>query len=150
VTGPIGYPAGVLIRGVEGIVGPGRLTKAIGITGRLNAKVASEETGVWFSEAPILSNRRVSRSPRIGVTAASLLGLTLLLIREGFLLGGSTVVSAERSPGKVRALLIAVQNEPAVLVYGAIAFLFLVGFALLISTAKWKRWVTGHKERKNS
>jgi hypothetical protein len=49
---------------------------------------------------------------------------------------------------KVRALLIAVQNEPAVLVYGAIAFLFLVGFALLISTAKWKRWVTGHKERR--
>jgi predicted tellurium resistance membrane protein TerC len=47
----------------------------------------------------------------------------------------------------MRALLIAVQNEPAVLVYGAIAFLFLVGFALLISTAKWKRWVTGHKER---
>ena len=83
-------------------------------------------------------------------TAASLLGLTLLLIREGFLLGGSTVVSAEGSPGKVRALLIAVQNEPAVLVYGAIAFLFLVGFALLISTAKWKRWVTGHKERRSS
>ena len=81
-------------------------------------------------------------------TAASLLGLTLLLIREGFWLGGSTVVSA--APGKVRALLIAVQNEPAVLVYEAIAFLFLVGFALLISTAKWKRWVTGHKERKSS
>ena len=52
VTGPIGYPA-VLIRGVDGFVSPGRLTKAIGITGRLNAKVASEETGVWFSEAPI-------------------------------------------------------------------------------------------------
>jgi DNA-3-methyladenine glycosylase len=70
VTGPIGYPAAVLIRGVDGFVGPGRLTKAIGITGRLNAKVASEETGVWFSEAPILSNRRVSRSPRIGVNYA--------------------------------------------------------------------------------
>ena len=83
-------------------------------------------------------------------TAASLLGLTLLLIREGFWLGGSTVVSAEGSPGKVRALLIAVQNEPAMLVYGAIAFLFLVGFALLISTAKWKRWVTGHNERRSS
>jgi DNA-3-methyladenine glycosylase len=65
VTGPIGYPAAVLIRGVDGFVGPGRLTKAIGITGRLNAKVASEETGVWFSEAPILSNWRVSRSTRI-------------------------------------------------------------------------------------
>jgi DNA-3-methyladenine glycosylase len=70
VTGPIGYPAAVLIRGVDGFVGPGRLTKAIGITGRLNAKVASEETGVWFSEAPILSNRRVSRFPRIGVNYA--------------------------------------------------------------------------------
>ena len=55
-------------------------------------------------------------------TAASLLGLTLLIIREGFWLGGSTVVSGEGSPGKVRALLIAVQNEPAVFVYGAIAF----------------------------
>ena len=83
-------------------------------------------------------------------TAASLLGLTLLLIREGFWLGGSTVVSAEGSPGKVRALLIAVQNEPAMLVYGAIAFLLLVGFALLIPTAKWKRWVTGHKDRRGS
>ena len=81
-------------------------------------------------------------------TAASLLGLTLLLIREGFWLGGSTIISGEGSPGKGRTLLIAVRNEPAVLVYGAIAFLFLVGFALLISTAKWKRWVTGHKERR--
>jgi hypothetical protein len=63
------------------------------------------------------------RLPRWFVgTAASLLGLTLLLIREGFWLGGSTVVSAEGSPGKVRALLIAV--EPAGLVYGVIAFLF--------------------------
>jgi hypothetical protein len=86
------------------------------------------------------------RLPRLLVgTVASLLGLTLLLIREGFWLGGSMVVSTEGSPGKVRALLIAVQNEPAVLVYGAIAFLFLVGFALLISTAKWTRWVTGHR-----
>ena len=73
------------------------------------------------------------RLPRwlVGI-AASLLGLTLLLTRWGFWLSGSTVVSAEGSPGKVRALLTAVQNEPAVLVYEAIAFLFLVGFALLI------------------
>ena len=83
-------------------------------------------------------------------TAASLLGLTLLLIREGFWLGGSTVVSAEGSPGKLRALLIAVQNESAMLVYGAIAFLLLVGFALLIPTSKWRKWVTGHKERRSS
>ena len=79
-------------------------------------------------------------------TAASLLGLTLLLIREGFWLGGSTVVANT----EVRAMLIAIQNEPAVLVYGAIAFLLLIGFALLIPTSKWRKWVTGHKERRNS
>jgi DNA-3-methyladenine glycosylase len=44
VTGPIGYPAAVLIRGAEGILGPGRLTRAIGITVRLDGKLASEET----------------------------------------------------------------------------------------------------------
>jgi len=87
----------------------------------------------------------MNRLPRLLVgTVASLLGLSLLLIREGFWLGGSMVVSTEGSPGKVRALLIAVQNEPAMLVYGAIAFLLVVGFALLIPTSKWKKWVTGH------
>jgi len=79
-------------------------------------------------------------------TVASLLGLTLLLIREGFWVGGSTVVAN----AEVRAMLIAIQNEPAVLVYGAIAFLLLVGFALLIPTSKWRKWVTGHKERRSS
>jgi hypothetical protein len=84
-------------------------------------------------------------APRLLVgTVASLLGLSLLLIREGFWLGGSMVVSTEGSPGKVRALLIAVQNEPAMLVYGAIVFLLVVGFALLLPTSKWKKWVTGH------
>jgi DNA-3-methyladenine glycosylase len=70
VTGRMGYPAAVLIRGVEGISGPGRITKTLAITGKLNRQVASKETGVWFSEAPILSNLRVSRSPRIGVNYA--------------------------------------------------------------------------------
>jgi 3-methyladenine DNA glycosylase Mpg len=52
-------------RGVEGIVGPGRLTKAIGITGRQNGKVANEETGVWFSERPRRQQNRIMRSARI-------------------------------------------------------------------------------------
>jgi DNA-3-methyladenine glycosylase len=46
VTGPIAYPAAVLIRSVEGIVGPARLTKAIGIEGDLNGKFANRETKV--------------------------------------------------------------------------------------------------------
>jgi hypothetical protein len=74
-------------------------------------------------------------------TVASLLGLSLLLVRWGFWASGSTVV--EDAHG-MRAVLIAIQTEPAVLVYGAIVFLLLVGFALLITTSKWKKWVTGH------
>jgi DNA-3-methyladenine glycosylase len=38
VTGPIGYPAAVLIRSVEAILGPERLTKALRINGNLNGK----------------------------------------------------------------------------------------------------------------
>jgi hypothetical protein len=44
----------------------------------------------------------------------------------------------------MRAVLIAIQTEPAVMAYGAIVFFLLIGFALLIPTSKWKKWVTGH------
>ena len=74
-------------------------------------------------------------------TLVSLLGLSILLVRAGFWATGSTVV--EDAQG-MRAVLSAIQTEPAVLVYGTIAFLLLVGFALLIPTSKWKKWVTGH------
>jgi hypothetical protein len=78
------------------------------------------------------------RLPRwIVGTLASLLGLGLLLVRWGIWASGSTVV--EDAEG-----MRAVQTEPALLVYGAIVFLLLVGFALLIPTSKWKRWVMGH------
>jgi DNA-3-methyladenine glycosylase len=70
VTGPVGFPAAVLIRGVDGIVGPARLTKALGITGKLNGKLASKETGVWFSEGPRLARKHIMRSARIGVDYA--------------------------------------------------------------------------------
>jgi DNA-3-methyladenine glycosylase len=70
VTGPIGFPAAVLIRSLEGITGPGRLTKAAGIDGSLNGRVAIEETGVWFSEGPQSQQHKIMRSARIGVIYA--------------------------------------------------------------------------------
>lgn len=70
VAGPGHFPAAVLIRGVEGLVGPARLTKALGINGDLNKKVASEETGVWFSEGVRLPRKQIISSPRIGVDYA--------------------------------------------------------------------------------
>jgi hypothetical protein len=74
-------------------------------------------------------------------TAATLLGLSLLLVRWGLWASGSTVIEGAEG---MRAVLIAIQTEPAVLVYGAIVFFLLVGFALLIPTSKWKKWITGH------
>jgi DNA-3-methyladenine glycosylase len=73
VTGPVDYPAAVLIRGLEGLVGPGRLTKALRINGNLNGKQASKEAGFWFSRgaAPKFN---VSRSSRIGVGYAGPIG----------------------------------------------------------------------------
>jgi DNA-3-methyladenine glycosylase len=68
VTGPIGHPAAVLIRSVQGLSGPGRLTKALGITKKLNGQLASEETGVWFNQGKL--PRQVIRSTRIGVEYA--------------------------------------------------------------------------------
>jgi DNA-3-methyladenine glycosylase len=70
VTGPVGYPAAVLIRGVEGIEGPGRLTKVLRINGDLNGKAANNATGVWFSERSGPMRNTVNRSARIGVSYA--------------------------------------------------------------------------------
>jgi DNA-3-methyladenine glycosylase len=70
VTGPVDYPAAVLIRAVDGVVGPARLTKALGITGGLNGKMANEETGVWFREGPRPPRTKIMRTPRIGVNYA--------------------------------------------------------------------------------
>ena len=70
VTGPGDHPSAVLIRGVEGIVGPARLTKALGITRDLNMKVANKETGVWFSEGERPTDKQIIRSPRVGVDYA--------------------------------------------------------------------------------
>jgi DNA-3-methyladenine glycosylase len=65
VTGPVGYPAAVLIRSVEGIPGPGRLTRAMGINGRLNDKQASKTNLVHHGLGP--GQHEVLRSARIGV-----------------------------------------------------------------------------------
>jgi DNA-3-methyladenine glycosylase len=70
VTGPTGYPAAVLIRAVEGINGPARLTKVMGVAGSLNGKPANEQNGVWFSEGLKPPRKSIIRSARIGVDYA--------------------------------------------------------------------------------
>ncbi len=71
VTGPEGYPSAVLLRGVEGAVGPGRLTKALKINRRLDSQPCAEASGLWIEgTAEIPPGWRMRRGPRIGVDYA--------------------------------------------------------------------------------
>lgn len=71
VTGPAGQPSAVLIRGLDGLTGPGRLTRALGITRRFNAQPAAPATGLWLEDDGFRPSRSaVQATPRIGVDYA--------------------------------------------------------------------------------
>lgn len=71
VTGEKDYPAGVLIRGVEGITGPGRLTRDLGIDRRIHGEPVSVKTGVWIERSSMrVPGERVQTAPRVGVDYA--------------------------------------------------------------------------------
>lgn len=71
VTGESGYPAAVLIRGVEGVSGPGRIAKALGVTRDMNAKALGDEAGLWIeSGGENVPDSEVMKTPRIGVAYA--------------------------------------------------------------------------------
>jgi len=72
VVGPEGWPAAVLVRGVEGAVGPGRLTKALGIGRAFNAADAtSEASGLWIEDRGVWVPRgALTVGPRVGVDYA--------------------------------------------------------------------------------
>lgn len=71
VTGPKGYPAAVLIRGLEGMKGPGVLTNRLKIDKELNGARLSKKSGLWIEQARVkIPTKRIKRGPRIGVDYA--------------------------------------------------------------------------------
>ena len=71
ITGPAEYPAAVLIRGVDGINGPARLTKALGIDKRINGTRLGREAGLWVEDRGIkISPSNIQRTARIGIRYA--------------------------------------------------------------------------------
>jgi DNA-3-methyladenine glycosylase len=66
VTAPPG--SAVLLRSAGGVIGPGRLGAALGISGALNGKAAHRSTGLWFEDRP--ATGRVAATARIGVDYA--------------------------------------------------------------------------------
>ena len=69
VTGRKDFPEAVLIRGVEGFDGPGKLTRALAIDGKLNGENLIESKKLWIEddgERPVYKT-----SKRIGIAYAS-------------------------------------------------------------------------------
>lgn len=75
VTGPEDWPAAVLIRGIEGVSGPGRVTRGLGVRRAFNATRAWPEpadgAALWLEEPDIVvPEREIVAGPRVGVDYA--------------------------------------------------------------------------------
>jgi DNA-3-methyladenine glycosylase len=69
VTGPADFPEAVLIRGVEGYDGPGKLTRALAVDKSLNGENLAASKDLWLEDDGFVC--RTKASPRIGVDYAS-------------------------------------------------------------------------------
>jgi DNA-3-methyladenine glycosylase len=72
VVGPRDWPAAILIRGVDGAIGPGRVTRALGIDRKLNAASAIDPaSGLWLEDRGVhVPAKLVWKTPRIGIDYA--------------------------------------------------------------------------------
>ncbi len=75
VTGPGEYPSAVLIRKVENLNGPGKLTRDLKIDGRVNSKPADKKTGLWIEDRGeikqiVNGEWQIIQAPRVGVQYA--------------------------------------------------------------------------------
>ena len=71
VVGPPDWPAAILIRGVEGASGPGRVTRQLTIDRTLNRQPATPDAGLWIEDRGVrVPAARVTATPRIGVDYA--------------------------------------------------------------------------------
>lgn len=70
VVAPIGKPQAVLLRGLKGINGPGRLTKLLKIDNHFNGQKANPAIGLWIEPGQHISKNHILRLPRVGVDYA--------------------------------------------------------------------------------
>ncbi len=71
-TGPVGYPAAVLLRGTVAVNGPGRLTRYFQLDGKLNARPLGLAAGLWIARGstPAPTPETLRAAPRVGVAFA--------------------------------------------------------------------------------
>jgi len=70
VTGRENHPQAVLIRGLEGLYGPGRITKKLQIDGTFYAENLSTSERLFVCENSILKKIEIKTAPRIGIDYA--------------------------------------------------------------------------------
>ncbi len=68
-TGEEGHPEAVLIRGVEGAIGPGRVTKLLKIDKAQNGNFLTPESGLWVEDDG--AEMKIEALPRVGIGYAS-------------------------------------------------------------------------------
>ncbi|MEK7661898.1 MAG: DNA-3-methyladenine glycosylase [Patescibacteria group bacterium] len=71
VTGKVGYPSAILIRGASQYNGPAKLTKALKIDKRLNEKELGKKTGLWIEDRGVkVLEKDIKKTPRIGIDSS--------------------------------------------------------------------------------
>lgn len=71
VCGFINEPSAVLVRGLEGLPGPGILTRELKIDKSLSGILAEPKAGLWFEDRGVIVGRKdIKVSKRIGVDYA--------------------------------------------------------------------------------
>ncbi len=71
VTGPKDYPAAILIRGLDAVKGPARLTKFLKIGRSFNGKQVKKSSLLWIEDRGIIIKPHwIKKGPRIGVNYA--------------------------------------------------------------------------------
>ncbi|MEX2606208.1 MAG: DNA-3-methyladenine glycosylase [Kiritimatiellia bacterium] len=65
-----GFPAAVLIRGIEGVTGPGRLTRHLELDGKHNRQALYKKNGLWMERGPAVPDSAVITGPRVGIDYA--------------------------------------------------------------------------------
>lgn len=69
ITGPEGHPEGVLIRGVEGFDGPGRVGREFGLTLDMYGLRMCPDDGIWMEDDGTVP--AYTSHPRVGIHYAS-------------------------------------------------------------------------------
>lgn len=71
VTDKKEYPSGVLIRGVEGLSGPGKVTKSLSVNGKFHGLKLGKENGIWIEDRGfVVEEKDIKTTSRVGVDYA--------------------------------------------------------------------------------